>query len=102
MEAELVLVGASSSYNGDLGPENAIDGQGSFWNSAFGDDNPWIAVRMSYNEVVHVDVTDRSDCCLDRYQNVEVRISSSNISSFDTAKSCGVQSHPGGTKHKYR
>ena len=98
----MVLVGASSSYQG-YGPEKAINGQGSFWYSVESDDNPWIAVRMPYNEVVHVDVTDRSDNrSLDRYQKVEVRISSSNISSFDTAKSCGVQSHPGGTKHKYR
>ena len=97
------MVGASSSYNSQNGPENAIDKRlDSMWHSSGGDDNPWIAVRMSYNEVVLVDVTDRSDCCLDRYQKVEVRISSSNISSFDTAKSCGVQSHPGGTKHKYR
>ena len=96
------MVGASSSYNSGSGPEKAINGQGSFWYSVESDDNPWIAVRMPYNEVVHVDVTDRSDCCLERYQKVEVRISSSNISSFDTAKSCGVQSHPGGTKHKYR
>ena len=94
------MVGASSSYHP---PKYAIDKRlDTMWHSGGGDDNPWIAVRMSYNEVVHVDVTDRSDCCLDRYQNVEVRISSSNISSFDTAKSCGVQSHPGGTKHKYR
>ena len=99
----MVLDGASSSYSGDFRPEKAINGQGSFWHSAGGDDNPWIAVRMPYNEVVHVDVADRSDNrSLDRYQKVEVRISSSNISSFDTAKSCGVQSHPGGTKHKYR
>ena len=96
---KLSLVGASSSYNGDFKPERALPGVSGFWHSAGDDKNPWISVKMaSTKQVIFVDVIDRSDCCKDRFTNVEVRVSISN--SFESGVSCGKFSYQSSIKYR--
>ena len=98
---KLGLVGASSSYSGDFKPERALPGVSGFWHSAGDDKNPWIAVKMPYiiKQVIFVDVIDRSDCCKDRFKNVEVRVSTSN--SFESGVSCGKLSYQSSIKYRW-
>ena len=97
---KLSLVGASSTYNPDFTPEKALPGVSGFWHSAGGDKNPWISVKMPANkQVIFVDVADREDCCVERFKNVEVRVSTSN--SFESGVSCGKLSYRTSTKYRY-
>ena len=105
----LVVYNVSSVYKEDQKPywhahyalsEVSNNGQ-NFWHSAEGDYNPFIQVRMNSSEakeIIWVEVTDRQDCCLDRFKNVEVFISGEPSGELI---SCGVQSYAGETMYRY-
>ena len=89
----------SSVYQNDYekyGPEQALTdiswNSYNWWHSSIGDINPYITFRM-LEEYFHfsVTVTDRLDCCPERFKNVEVRVG--QTTSFDEAESCGIQSY---------
>ena len=85
------------------GPEQALTDisydQYNYWHSADGDINPSITFRMLEEyETFTVKITDRLDCCQERFNNVEVRVG--QTTSFDEAESCGIKSYVGQPNYK--
>ena len=110
-QASLSVQESSSSYQGgneNWLPQNALSGVSSwntgFWHSEKGDYNPWLAVKMTdVNDVIFVEVTDRLDCCHDRFKNVKVSVGTSSSIYSDSKISCGFNSYHGsGSSPTYR
>ena len=87
--------------NNDWGPQLALSEVSNtntgYWHSDTEDYNPWIKFKMSEeHEVVSVEVTDRQDCCFERFKLVEVLVLGSG-----TVTSCGVKSYEENHVYKY-
>ena len=103
-----LTVDSSSSVfrndNGNWGPEQALtpvsDSWIGYWHSDVDDDFPWIKFNMPPGcfgyKVVSVEVTDRQDCCEDRFQDVDVVV----VSGLNGEVSCGRQSYSGSRTYK--
>ena len=80
------------------GPQLALTPSSStntgYWHSG-GEKQPWIEFRMAEEtEVDRIKITDRLDCCPERFENVEVRV---GLKWSVNSVSCGVQSYNGST-----
>ena len=97
---------ASSIYAGDYrkwGPSNSLtpvsEENYGYWHSAPNDLDPYITLKLEKeSEVVYVEVTDRKDCCAERFVNVEVVL----IGNDEQKMSCGVKSYQGQNELTYR
>ena len=103
---DIGVIGHSSVWDDDYekwGPDNALTEVSKnyygYWHSNRGDHAPQIDFSWSEErEVVFVEVTDRFDCCEDRFSDVEVLIRDSNQQEI----SCGKKSYHGQESRTYR
>ena len=97
---------ATSVYVNDYekwGPEFALtdvsDDWFGYWHSNHGDPLPYIMFNIDPengeedSEISLVEVTDRKDCCHDRFSEVEVQVADSEV---NVIVSCGVHSYQEG------
>merc|ERR1712037_400501 len=105
IELNLIYPWASSVYVNDnekWGPEFALtdvsDDWFGYWHSNHGDPEPYIAFNVVPengeidSEISLVEVTDRKDCCHDRFSEVEVSVADSEVN----VVTCGVHSYQEG------
>ena len=67
-----------------------------FWHSHFDDSNPYIELKINSSEpkeIVSIQITDRQDCCFERFKDVEVLVG--NDTSIENMTSCGKQTYTG-------
>lgn len=83
-----------------FGPHNALTELSynftQYWHSHFDDTNPFIELKINSpeaKEIVSVQVTDRQDCCFERFKDVEVLVG--NDTNIDNLTSCGKQTYTG-------
>ena len=94
-----------------FGPENALTKVSSqyygYWHSARGDTSPRIILSLlEESDISHIEVTDRLDCCPERFSNVEVRtfvsVDEIYLDGNEDGISCGKKSYNGQEHRTYR